>query len=67
MREGAGGGEASFDALNKNIRETNKQGREGEEDEDGDEVVRKHHVTTHGNLGMVMVEKPLPVYDGKIA
>lgn len=56
----------SFDALNKNIRETNKQGGKGDKDEDGEEVVRRHHVT-HGNLGMVMVWKPLPVYDGKIA
>ncbi len=33
-------------------------------DENGEEVVRKHHVN-HDILGVVMVEKPLPVCDGK--
>lgn len=46
-RKGGSKWGVSFDALNKNIRETNKQGREGDEDE---EVVRKHHVT-RGILG----------------
>ena len=53
----------AFDVLNKSIMETNKQGREDKMPKHG---VREHHVT-HGNLGMIMVEKPLPVYDGKIA
>lgn len=37
------GGGVSFDALNKNIRETNKQKRENKE-EDDEEMVRKYHV-----------------------
>lgn len=36
-------GGVSFDALNKNIRETNKQKRENKE-EDDEEMVRKYHV-----------------------
>lgn len=35
----------SFDALNKNIRETNKQGRQmGNKEVDSEEVVRRHPV-----------------------
>lgn len=37
------GAGVSFDALNKNIRETNKQKRENKE-EDDEEMVRKYHV-----------------------
>lgn len=51
-REGGSKWGVSFDALNKNIRETNKQGRKGGKNED-EEVVRKHQVT-RGILGMVM-------------
>ena len=64
-RKGGSKWGVSFDALNKNIRETNKQGRKGDKDEDDEEVVRKNHVT-RGILGMVMSEQPLPVYDEKI-
>lgn len=43
MLEGGSGQGVSFDALNKNIRETNKQERENIE-EDDEEMVRKYHV-----------------------